>query len=358
MSPSIRRLHPWWRAALALVLVGCAGATTAPADPPARPEARFAALGAAMTRLVAETPLRGAALVIVTRDSVLYARGFGDLGPDTPVPIASASKWLSGAVIAALAAEGTLPLDATVGRWMPSAPAAARPITVRQLFSHTSGLPGGEFTADVRCLGDRTTTLEACAGALVRLPLAAAPGTELAYGGASMQVAGRLAELASGRSWQALFEARVASPLGLVVTGFGEGANPRIAGGAVSTGREYATFLRLLLADGRWGGRELLPATAVREMERDQTAGARIVASPHAQYGASPRYGLGVWRDRVAADGAALQVSSQGALGFSPWLDRERGVAAVFVAREGLPGVYASVTELQALLRQAVDAGR
>ena len=339
-------------------VAGCGAEKAGPLES-ARPPYDFAPVTASMERLVRDVGLRGAALVLVHRDSVVYARGFGNLTPDTPVPIASSSKWLSGAVIAALAADGTLPLDDSVGRHLAAVPAGKGAITVRQLFSHTSGLPGSEqggggVDAD-GCIADRGSTLAACAGEILRLPLVAAPGAELRYGGVSMQLAGHLAERAAAKPWGELFRERVATPLGLTATSFGSGANPRIAGGAVSSGQEYARFLRMLLAHGRYGGRQVLPAEAVRLMELDQTRGARIVFSPHARYGSPDvRYGIGVWRDRVAPDGTALQVSSQGAFGFSPWIDREHDVAGVFVVQHQLPAVYRGVDEIQRLVREAV----
>lgn len=162
-----------------------------------------------------------------------------------------------------------------------------------------------------------------------------------------------------GRGWNVLFEERIRAPLALDATTFGAGANPRVAGGAVSTGRDYATFLQMLLADGEWRGRRVLSAAAVREMERDQTLGAAIGYSPHSRHTtAEVRYGIGVWRDRVAANGDALQVSSQGAFGFSPWIDRERGIAGVFVTQDALGRVHGRVAEIQQLVREAVDRER
>jgi CubicO group peptidase (beta-lactamase class C family) len=317
---------------------------------------------AALERLVTTTGVRGAALVLVTRDSVLYERGVGTLTPTSVVPIASSSKWLSAVVIAALLGDGRLSLDETVGGRLPAAPADKRAITLRQLYSHTSGLPaleGEGETDDDGCLADRGTTLAACASQILATPLVAEPGTALIYGGASMSVAARLAELAANTPWTQLFETRVRAPLGLTATTFGVTANPRVSGGAASTGREYARVLQMLLGDGVYAGRRVLTAGAVREMERDQTRGARIVSSPHQRYGHGDyRYGVGVWRDRVAPDGRALQVSSQGAFGFSPWIDRERGVGGVLVVRDALGRVYAAVEELQEVVRRTVDRGR
>ena len=167
-----------------------------------------------------------------------------------------------------------------------------------------------------------------------------------------MQVAGHLVQLATGREWNALVAERLVRPLGLAATTFGSGDNnPRIGGGAVSTARDYARFLAMQLGDGRWRDVRVLSPAAVRALEADQTRGAPIVDSPHRD---GRRYGIGVWRDRVAPDGAALQVSSQGAFGFSPWLDRERGIAGVLAVTTVLGNVYGFVDRLQAAVREAV----
>jgi CubicO group peptidase (beta-lactamase class C family) len=174
-----------------------------------------------------------------------------------------------------------------------------------------------------------------------------------------MQVAGRIAEIASGRAWNQLFALRVAGPVGMSSTSFGVGQNPRIAGGVVSTAEDYARMLRMLAANGDIDGRRVLPAAAVQEMERDQTGGATIVYSPYIQYGAGDvRYGVGLWRDQVSPSGQLLQVSSGGAFGFMPWIDRERGIVGVFAVVDEMSHVYDHVSEIQALVRTAVDQAR
>lgn len=47
----------------------------------------------------------------------------------------------------------------------------------------------------------------------------------------------------------------------------------------------------------------------------------------------SARYGVGMWRERVDDAGQLLEASSQGALGFSPWLDTERNLGGVLSVR-------------------------
>ncbi|MBK9657250.1 MAG: beta-lactamase family protein [Rhodanobacteraceae bacterium] len=100
------------------------------------------------------------------------SKAFGNYTLDQRVPIASASKWLSAAVIARLVDRGVLRWDDRIERYLPNAPADKRAITLRQLFSHTSGLTG----APAFCLGDPTASLQACVDNILATPLLYAPG--------------------------------------------------------------------------------------------------------------------------------------------------------------------------------------
>ena len=99
-----------------------------------------------------------AALVLIKDDKVIYRKSFGSHTADKVVPVASASKWLSGALIMTLVDEGKLSLDDTVSKYLPEFGGEKSNITIRHLFSHTSGLP-----SETRCRNDKRTTLERCA---------------------------------------------------------------------------------------------------------------------------------------------------------------------------------------------------
>ncbi len=302
----------------------------------------------------------GASLLLAQNGDVVYRKAFGDLTLDSAVPIASASKWLSAAVIMSLVDEGKFSLDDTTGRFLPTFTGEKARITVRQLFSHTSGLP----TGDAGCLGDRSTTLAACVDEISTLPLIGPPGAQFAYGGYSMQVAGRIAEIAGGKSWRQLFRERVTEPLGMSRTTFdvlGPTDNPRIAGGAISTLDDYGTFVRMISAGGTWNGRRVLSPEAVADMQADQTYGAPIVYSPYTQFAslqpalAATRYGIGEWREAVdPVTFAAREVSSQGAFGFSPWVDLRRRLAGVLLVYTRLSSAMPIYLELKNRIRQIV----
>ncbi|HSK62835.1 MAG TPA: serine hydrolase domain-containing protein [Pyrinomonadaceae bacterium] len=279
----------------------------------------------------------GCALVVVKADRVIYRKGFGTHLPDQVIPIASASKWLSGALIMSLVDEGKLSLDDPVSKHLPEFTNDKANITIRQLFSHTSGLP-----PEAGCRNDKRTSLAACANQIARVKLRAAPGAEFHYGGVSQHVAGRIAEVITGKPFNQLFVERIATPLGMARTDFfayGPTDNPRPAGDARSSVDEYGRFLQMLLQRGTFNGQRVLSQASVAEMHNDQTGGARIaytIYERHARLDPKlllARYGVGMWREKVDDRGQLLEASSQGALGFSPWMDAERNLAGVLSVR-------------------------
>lgn len=301
-------------------------------------------------REVAARSLEGASLLIIVDGRVVYERTFGRYKLDEQVAIASGSKWLSAATIMALVDDGRLALDDPVSRYLPGFDGPKAAITIRQLLSHTSGL-----VPEPACLGDGGASLAQCVDSIAEEGLIAKPGSLFHYGGGSFQVAGRVAEAVTGKPWSALFAEEIGNPLGMESTNYGATANPVIGGGAVSTLRDYGAFLRMLLNRGYAGTERVLSPAAVREMESIQTGGLPIAVSLHPD---GRPYGLGLWLDRTDDRGRALQVSSQGDTGFSPWIDRERNMGGVFLTESGLGNVYNLVAEIQARAREIVDASQ
>ena len=300
----------------------------------------------------------GIALVLVKEDRVIYRKSFGRHTPETVVPIASASKWLSGALIMTLVDEGKLSLDDAVSEYLPEFSGDKANITIRQLFAHTSGLP-----SETRCRNDKQTSLERCASEIARLRLVATPGEEFFYAGVSMHVGGRVAEVVSGKSWNDLFVERIATPLGMTKTDFfayGPTSNPRPAGDARSSADDYARFLQMLLREGKFNVRQILSPRAVTELHSDQTGGARIeytIYEKHRDLDPNlvlARYGVGVWREK-AMNGQLQELSSQGALGFTPWIDVERKLGGVISVRSSFSRIMPDYLELKDEIRRIVD---
>ena len=293
--------------------------------------------------------ISGASLIVIRDGAVIDEEYFGTYTAATRIPIASASKWLSALAIERLVEKQQMNWSDTIGQYFPTAPADKRSITLGQLFSHTAGLPA----TDAGCLGDHVNyTLDSCAQQILGLPLAYPPGSAFAYTGNGMQVGGRMAEIASGKSWDQLFQEQLTIPLGVTNTDFATGnlftppyvttQNPQIAGGARSTLRDYANVVQMIAQRGMWNGAQYLSTDDIADMQRDQTHSAPVISTPDPlAYG----YGYGEWRNLIDAQGNAVQVSSTGKFGTSPWVDNETGVAAVFL-------VYSSYSTIANDLRQ------
>ena len=324
----------------------------------AAPVYDFEGVTAQIQALVQRESLDGAALIVIVDGAPVYEQYFGTYTTATRIPIASASKWLSAIAIERLVERGQMHWTDTVVQYFPAAPADKQAITLGQLFSHTAGMQ----TDDVPCLDNRFVTLDACAQDILATPLAYTPGTAFAYGGNSMQLAGRMAEIASGKNWDQLFQDELTTPLGLVDTDFATVAlqdpyvhvnNPLIAGGVRSTVRDYARVVQMVMQRGQWNGAAYLDAAGVAAMQEDQTHGVPMVSTPDPlAYG----YGYGEWRNRIDADGVALQVSSTGKFGTSPWVDNQYGIAAVFLVQSQYSRIVPDLRELWRNVREVVAA--
>jgi hypothetical protein len=75
----------------------------------------------------------------------------------------------------------------------------------------------------------------------------------------------------------------------------------------------------------------VLSKEAIREMEKDQTRGAEQKSATLARLTAGSKYGLGEWLDRKDENGQGIEISSPGAFGFRPWIDRNNNLLGVFV---------------------------
>ncbi|WP_328603618.1 beta-lactamase family protein [Amycolatopsis sp. NBC_00345] len=139
-----------------------------------------------------------------------------DAAEDSLWDLASVTKPLVGLVIAALADRGRLGFDDPLARHLPAyAGGDKAEITVRQLLTHTSGLPGGTP------LYREHPTREALLEAIRTGPLRTVPGSRVEYSSQGFILLGLIAEAAGGRPLDELAEEFVAVPAGLTDTRFG-----------------------------------------------------------------------------------------------------------------------------------------
>jgi len=180
-------------------------------------EARAPGLEAAL----AAAGVPGAALVVVDRSGEETTAVFGQadvstqtaVRPDTVFHLFSATKLYTAAAIVLLAEQGRLGLDDPVAEHLDGL-ALAHPVTIRQLLTHTSGLPDTlkAFVA-VHLAGDPApSTNEALAR--YRLDKGKPPGTEVAYRNVNFALLGEVVAAVSGQPYEAFVTSALLEPLG------------------------------------------------------------------------------------------------------------------------------------------------
>jgi CubicO group peptidase (beta-lactamase class C family) len=287
----------------------------------------------------------GITMMLQKEGRTIFSQSRGGFTENTPVLIASASKWYAALVLMRLVHHGKLTLDDKVSEYIPAFTGAKRDITLRQCFAHTSGLPGNAETV-TELMGDRRQSLAQMVAEIAAMPLVAPPGTQFNYGGLSMQVVGRVCEIVTGKSWNQLFETEVVRPLSMTATRYSGsrlGTLPRVAGGISSTAADALKLLEMLAGNGMFRGKQYLTPEAVDLMLADQTGSTTTGYSPFTKYvsgaassAAVARYGIGNW---LLTDGAIKINTSPGAFGFTPWIDRQRGYYGVIAVRSSFETV-------------------
>lgn len=304
----------------------------------------------------------GLALVVIRNGKIIERAGAGRVGTGTVVDIGSSSRWLAAAAMMTLVDQGLISLDDPVSKYLPEFTGDKTAITIRQLWSQTSGLP----LTDVS-LAERTITLDACVQRLATLPLLTTPGTTVNDGAVAMQVGARICEVVSGLTWQEFFRRQIAAPLGMDDTSFdmpGFSRNPFVAGAARSTADDYARFLTMLLQRGMWNGKRILSENAVAQIEQDQSGVLPVLQTPFTAFSTllpetlQAHPGLGMWREEIdAASGALILASCPGTYGFMPWIDFSRNLAGVLSMKDNLAHDAGICVQVRQLVNAGIAAG-
>lgn len=318
-----------------------------PALDPNTPPKDWKALDKALDQFVAHHELDGVALVIGRGDRVLFEGYGGSYGPDTRINMASASKWPGGAAVAAAVVAGKLDMNAKLSSWKPGLAGTPKgDLTLARLMSFTAGATSvNEGTQDI-ALDPRLGMSEA-ADRLLALPLVTPPNTQFAYGGWTQQVGAAWAAAAMGEPFTALWNRTVRDPAGMSDSHFGHPRisrdgpdlpNPNLQAGLWTTPRDFSRFLMMMATGGKVGGRQVYPAEAIKLIERDYAHGL-----PHRWQGAGAEggrsYGFALWCEKVAADLSCPVISSGGAWGTMPWIDREKDLWGLFFVFDRGPRV-------------------
>jgi CubicO group peptidase (beta-lactamase class C family) len=359
--------------------------------------ARLAPLRSELQRYVDQHQMAGAVAVIGRRGHLgsIEAVGFQDLEKKTPLRadavfrIASMTKIATTVAVMMLEDEGKFSVDDPLEKHLPefrgqllvqsrsgknvTLVPAPRPITIKDLLTHTSGLrcdlPAG--------LGElrrkNNLTLAEAVMAISQQPLETPPGTVWKYCGAGFDTLGRLVEVASGKPFDQFLEERLFRVLHMTDTTFnataaqrarmavlyrkeGEGLArsdrgqpsqgpapgervkyPTPSGGLYSTAADQAKLYQMLLDRGTAGGRRLLKEETVAKMTR-----VHFSAPKGVKVGFTPGLGMGLGVQVVMEPTGVTEMLSPGtfghggAFGTQGWMDPRREMFFILmVQRQG-----------------------
>jgi len=268
----------------------------------------------------------GAAIGIVYRGELIYARGFGlrdvknslPMTADSLFAIGSITKAMTATVLGMLVEAGLLSWDDPVRNYLPqfnlADEAAAAQTTVRDLVTHRTGMP----RHDLMWYNNTSTSREEGIRRLEYLPLTAEPRSRFQYNNLMFMAAGVLAAtVADQPSWEDLMQERLLGPLSMHRSNFSvtqsqqdenfarpylidEGEVSEIpfrsldfigpAGSVNSSINEMANWLKLNLAQGQFEGNQLVSTTTLDELQGYHMP---MGSAPSSQEFSPPVYGLG-----------------------------------------------------------------
>ena len=279
------------------------------------------ALQQAMRALVDEGKLAGVTTLVARHGKIVHFDVYGvqDLETKKPVAkdtifrIASMTKPIVGVAMMMLWEQGKWALDDPVAKHIPEFAGLkvatpngevpqTRPMTMRQLMSHTAGfdVSAGYAKANIT---DRDQPLQAMIDKLAKMPLAVQPGTDWRYG-PSVDIQGYTVEKLSGQPLDVFLKTKIFEPLGMKDTGFWVdtskvdrvtkvftyGPDKRIStaptqrdpsskpvflsgsGGLLSTTEDYFRFAQMMLNGGEATGKRFLKASTVELMRTNMLA--------------------------------------------------------------------------------------
>ncbi|MGY8676760.1 serine hydrolase domain-containing protein [Bradyrhizobium sp. UFLA05-153] len=267
----------------------------------------------------------GVVAVAATGKDVLYEGAFGkrDLSEpdamtvDSVFWIASMTKAVTAAGAMQLVEQGKLSLEAPISTVLPDLAApqvlegfdangapklrpAKRPITLRQLMTHTAGFCYELWNGDIAAFLEKTGTpgITTCKNHTLRRPIASDPGTRWEYG-INIDFVGKAVEAVSGKRLDAYLRDNLFAPLGMSDTAFkitddmrkrlvgmhARGENGQVAaipfeleqepefhmggGGLYSTASDYIKFTQMILNKGRGNGNQVLRPETISTMSQN-----------------------------------------------------------------------------------------
>ena len=246
----------------------------------------------------------------------------------TVMAIASSSKWLTAALAMSCVEANIISLNDSIGKYLPVMTKHGKGnILVSECLSHTTGIkPATRFGLEKT----DEPTMEAVMEKIAALPMESKHGESFHYGSIGLQIIAGILEKQTGKKFETLFQERIAFPLGMSRTSFGDKPVILAAGGAKSSAEDYMKFLVMILNKGNKDGVKILHESSINLMEQNRIKNVKIAYSPVEAKGFG--YGFGLWTmENSNANTPAEAVTSPGLFGSFPWIDNKRGYAAVLL---------------------------
>jgi CubicO group peptidase (beta-lactamase class C family) len=293
---------------MALSIVIAAGCSTAPLKPEATTLGNYEYvkeyLSWLITKEMKKSDVNGLSIALVDDQHVIWSKGFGYANAErrilateeTIYGIGSVTKLFTATAVMQLAEEGRINIDSPLRRYLPefsmrSRFADATPITVRNLLTHHSGLPGdylkGMWTLHPVPFAQVTSLLK---DQYVSYP----PNLVYSYSSLGYSLLGEIVEKVSGQDYAVYMKEALLSPLGmshssfsiqpdqepLLAVGYRKGKpgaeryflRDAPAGSLFSSAQDMGRFIRMLFAEGQVGGHAIVRADTLYEMWRTQNA--------------------------------------------------------------------------------------
>ena len=279
----------------------------------------------------------GVAALIYKDGKVIYTKELGeDFKIKTQAPVSAASNWLTAALIMTFVDQGKLSLDDPVTKYIPIfASYSKKYITIRHCLTNTTGI---EAEPGIKAFLTRKKfpSLEEEATSFAKREIERNPGDMFFFSNIGLNLAGRVLEIISKKTFDRLIQERLLRPLKMRTTTFvvdyDQAPNP--SGGAYSTAIDYMNFLTMILNKGTFETKRILSEDAIAEMQKMQTGKAELKYVPKACEGYS--YGFGTWIMEADAKGNGTVVSCPGLFGAWNIVDYCRGYACVIIVKKTL----------------------
>lgn len=276
------------------------------------------------------------AFILYKDGIVAYKKELGKLNLKSPISLGASSQWLTTALVMTFIQEGKLSLDDKVSNYIPLFTKYYKSyVTIRQCLTHLTGIQSEQGIAKLLQKNKFRTLEEEVNEYASKRDIQTNAGTEFRYSNVGFNIAGRVLEIISKKSFDRLMQDRLLRPLAMKNTTFtNENYNDAVspATGAHSTAADFINFLAMLLNKGNFNNKPVLTEGSIAMLHTLSAETGQVKYSPAIASGLA--YGLGEWILERKPDGKAASVAVPSLLGSFPMIDFCHGYACIIATNE------------------------